>query len=215
MTPEIGKPYQVAPGWYVVLKTADKAIIIRRVGKLVMRKKVVTYMTAKKDVYFLDEFDSLDDAMEKAEIAPWPGGMESTYESGYGSLHIATKAIEILKQYKREKVGKLDFRVLVSMLGHMGAYLFQADEDPETVTAYWAAAAEIGPDMDHIEKELADPDGFRDWALRLGAMHGRPLSSNERVELCSHYDPTMREFGMMAPSADDAPLKPTRKARSR
>jgi hypothetical protein len=46
-------------------------------------------------------------------------------------------------------------------------------------------------------------------------MHGRLLSSNERVELCAHWDSEVREFALTAPGADEAPAKKKRKPRSR
>jgi hypothetical protein len=217
MKPVIGQAYEVAPGWFVALKSARRAIVVRRAVEAnpfyagnddEESKEWFIYRTATtaRDTNGWDVQITMVSAIEAAEWTRLPhawGGMAT--HKGYTTLHEAVEGISICG----EDVD-FDFGALIDLLGHAGPYEFVWMEERSNQERYWTAAAARTPDMSVIKRHLHGRLDWREWALRLGAVHGRPLSSMEHVQLCMSTNEYMREFGMMA-SSSETPAAPRAK----
>jgi len=214
--PVIGKAYEVAPNWYVVLKSAKRAIIVQRTvlanedyrrnardiwGRV--PKEYIYFLTARKGSG-LDDMHvhyTMEQAIKDAQWAPWPDVWTVAQSRGYTTLF---EAAETLANAVPDDV-PINYLLLIRLLGHAGAFRVHYPEKPGRNEAYWAAAAKVKPDMSEVTVHLTDNPYWREWAIRLGAVHGRPVSSMERVTLCTSEQQTMREFALTASSGEPEP----------
>ena len=228
MKPVIGKAYEVAPGWYVALKSAKRAIIIHRVveanpdyeeGDEVQwgPEEWVSYITAAKDAYNRGpgEWATLEEAVERGEWVPWPNVWAFPQTHGYNM----EEALETLLEAVPDSA-PIDFRRVIQLIGHDKAYTDHCPEKPGRSEAYWAAAAKLKPGnrarkvMDfHATDAVTNSGDWSEWALRLAYLHGRTLSSMEMVSLCTSERQEMREFALTA-TAGEVPA-PTARTGSR
>lgn len=224
MNPVVGKAYQVAPDWFVALKSARRAIVLKRQvrenenyergNRYEGPKMFVEYVTARPDAQengFDDHWDPAK-AIRQGEWAPWPGAWSLNPNRGYETL---LEAVEGIHFSDLDTLFDFDFDMLIKLLGHDGAYASVSPDEPASVAAYWAAAAKRVPTPALIEQHLTDNFYWRQWALRLAYVHGRPLSSMEMVEFCTSETQTMREFALTVTPGEATTPTPGRKTRSR
>ena len=221
MKPVIGKVYQVAPDWFVVLKSAKRAVIVQRTvtpNEYYVKgqrdpwnrepKEFIYFLTARKgcDSSDMQVSYGLAEAIKHAEWAPWPRLPETR---GYETLLQAVEGIFLSGDVA------FDFTLLIKLLGHDGTFSVMRPENPEAVASYWAAAAKLKPDMAVITQHLTDNPYWREWAIRLAALHRRPVSSMEMVSLCTSEQQSMREFALTVTTIVEDTSAPTAGSGSR
>ena len=191
MNPVIGKAYQLKRGWYVALTGEDQAIVIKR-G---VRDGRTVYLTAPYswDATDFDVHATLDDAIRDSSWVSWPQNTMNPYTN-------LTTAASTVQDEAGETV-PFNCGPLIEVVGHYMAFLMTDFSLPGQAAGYWAAAATTKPDMvelDQVRLEAATEEygNGLEWALRLGALHGRRLSSMELVSLLASEDPETRAWAV-------------------
>ena len=227
MKQEIGKAYEIAPGWFVALKSAKRAIIIHRVvwpnpgydegdEKWSGPREWVSFITAAKDTSRgPGEWGTLEEAVNGGEWEPWPNVWALPQTHGYNM----EEALETVLQAIPDSA-PIDFRRVIGLIGHYKAYTYHVPEKPGRSEAYWAAAAKLKPGtssrkvMDfHATDVPTNPGEWSEWALRLAYLNGRPLSADELVSLCTSEQQTTREFALTASAGEKPPTARTKSRR--
>ena len=163
-------------------------------------KEYVSFLTARKgcDVYDMRMIHTLAEAIKDAEWAPWPDVWAHPQTRGYTTLWEAAETLT----HAVPDAASINYRLLIRLLGHEGALRVHRPDKPGRNEAYWVAAATHKPDMAVIAEHLADNPYWREWAIRLAALHGRRVSSMEMVSFCTSEQQTMREFALTATSGE-------------
>ena len=209
MKPIVGKAYQLKRGWYVALKSEGQAVIIKR-GT---RGGKTVYLTAAYswDADGPDEHPTLEDAIRDCAWVSWPNNEQNPSTNLQWSASCLRDASDDRTLF--------NCGPLIEAVGHYSAFLMVDFNLRGQSAEYWAAAAKTTPDMEELEgirleeAEQESPNHFHEWALRLGALHARPLSSMELVALLASEDPEMRAWALTA-TTGEVPA-PTARTRSR